>query len=142
MSLTATNQLRQLQDDANSNSSLFLGLNIGIVIVMILSIFVYCTIFRNRFDALIRNQSNLNDEVFEQNIRNRQLQRQLAATQQVGINATTAMTNTEGIHIMDDEESPESRRNRLMESFLRNKVTAVSDLLFPYGFGIKGCMRF
>ena len=75
-------QHRQLEHSVNTTDSernIFLGINITIVVFLLLCIFGYCYFFRNRFDAIIRHQVELNDQALEQNIRDRQLQREQAS---------------------------------------------------------------
>jgi ABC-type lipoprotein release transport system permease subunit len=124
---------RQLQHSNGSETSIFLGINISIVVVLLICILGYCYFFRNRFDAIIRHQLELNDQALEQNIRDRQLERErvLAAAQQRMHRPTNNTDNdvTAAMNDNDDdienEESTDSRRALLVDSFLRNNVTMV-----------------
>lgn len=134
-------QVRQLEHSnhsTNSETSIFLGINISIVVVLLICILGYCYFFRNRFDAIIRHQLELNDQALEQNIRDRQLERErvLAAAQQRTHRPTNNTDNDVTAAVNDNydvenEESTDSRRALLVDSFSRNKVTMVRTK-FPY----------
>ena len=140
-------QLEHSSRSTNSETNIFLGINITIVVVLLICILGYCYFFRNRFDAIIRHQLELNDQALEQNIRERQAERErvLAAAQQRTHRNTTIAGNTDAenhdIAVIlnsnnyedDNQESTDDRRALLVDSFLRNKVTMVR-YLFPMTF--------
>ena len=117
----------------NFETNIFLGINISIVVVLLICILGYCYFFRNRFDAIIRHNIELNNEALEQTIRDRRMEREraIAATQQQ--RTSNNMPGNDGagmdhIHTTNNDENEEStdcRRDRLVDSFLRNKVTMV-----------------
>ena len=146
-------QLEHSSRSTNSETNIFLGINITIVVVLLICILGYCYFFRNRFDAIIRHQLELNDQALEQNIRERQAERErvLAAAQQRTNRNTTNAGNTDTINddiavILnsnnyedDNQESTDDRRALLVDSFLRNKVTMVR-YLFPMTFSTLCCI--
>ena len=139
-------QLEHSSRSTNSETNIFLGINITIVVVLLICILGYCYFFRNRFDAIIRHQLELNDQALEQNIRERQAERErvLAAAQQRTHRNTTIAGNTDTInhdidYEDDNQESTDDRRALLVDSFLRNKVTMVR-YLFPMTFSTLCCI--
>jgi C4-dicarboxylate-specific signal transduction histidine kinase len=146
---------RQLQNSSYRNSSshqsetsIFLGINITIVIVLLICILGYCYFFRNRFDAIIRHQLELNEQALEQTIRDREMERErtLAAAHQQEQqqshrhrdrrNQNRNNEDWEGMENMmihhdpygdnvREDESTESRYARIVDSFATNKVTMV-----------------
>lgn len=124
---------RQLDHSAHTTTSernIFLAINILIVVVLLICILGYCYFFRNRFDAIIRHQLELNDQALEQNVRDRQMEREralIAAQQQRNRDANIDAAVNDNFEDDDDENeaSIERRRALLVESFLRNKVTMV-----------------
>ena len=112
----------------NSETNIFLGINISIVVVLLICILGYCYFFRNRFDAIIRHNIELNNEALEQTIRDRRMEREraIAATQQQRTSNNMPDNDGAGMDRSDEvEESTDCRRDRLVDSFIRNKVTMV-----------------
>ena len=124
------------KDTSETSKSIFIGINVTIVVVLLICILGYCYFFRNRFDAIIRHQLELNEQAMAQNIRDRQFEQDrahAAAARQRNRDRANHQDNDMNETNNDaagneDDLSPENRRSLLEASFLRNKVTMVSHL--------------
>jgi hypothetical protein len=130
-----TTLLRQLQaegghgetsDVSAFHAKIFLGVNIVIVLLLILMVSGYCCVVRNRVQVYFRGQRGANVVAFERT---------------VGQSTREATMENEQLEATEDE-SKEKRRDRLMESFLRNNVTKVCTLIEQCFLSFKtSCLR-